>query len=80
MTITVHHYGAFRKLDAQTALDIPLPVNAAPISEAMFPQLGEQHRLLIEDSALANDTAILPDDYVIAEDCALSVLPPVCGG
>jgi molybdopterin converting factor small subunit len=47
---------------------------------AMAKQLEGQHRLLVEDSAIANDTDILPDAYVIDDPCVLSILPPVCGG
>jgi molybdopterin converting factor small subunit len=80
MKITVHHYGAFRKLGDSTAIDVPAPATIEAIRSALIAQLGEQHRLLVEDSALANDTDILPDEFVIDDSCTLSILPPVCGG
>lgn len=80
MKITVHHYGAFRRLGNSTAFDMPGPATIGIIRTALVAQLGEQNRLLVEDSAIANDTEILPDEFIIDSDCALSVLPPVCGG
>lgn len=80
MKIIISHYGAFRKLGNSTTLDVPLPATIGVIRAALTNQLGAQHKLLIEDSALANDTDILPDEFVIEDSCALSVLPPVCGG
>lgn len=80
MSIIVHHYGVFRKLGSSTALDVPLPATIGAVRAALIAQLGDQHKLLVEDSALANDTDILPDEYVIEDEHALSILPPVCGG
>lgn len=80
MKITVQHYGAFRKLGKNTEFDIPAPSTIAEIRAALIAQLGEQHKLLVEDSAIANDTDILPDEFVIDDNCTLSALPPVCGG
>lgn len=80
MKITVSHYGTFRKLGQSTDLDISGPTTIGLIRTALIAQLGEQNRLLIEDSAIASDTEILPDEFIIDSDCALSVLPPVCGG
>lgn len=80
MKITVHHYGAFRKLGKDTTLDVPLPSTVGAIRTALVACHGEQNRLLVEDSAMANDTDILPDEFIIDNDCSLSILPPVCGG
>ena len=80
MNIVIYHYGAFRKFGSSTTLDIPAPASVRALRDALATQLGEQSRLLIEDSALANDTDILPDEFMIDDHCALSILPPVCGG
>lgn len=80
MKITIQHYGAFRKFGHETFLDISTPATVGTIRSALITKLGEEHKLLVEDSALVNDTDILPDEYVIGTECTLSVLPPVCGG
>lgn len=80
MKIVIKHYGAFRKDGSETALDISLPATVSAIRAEMIAQRGEDHRLLVEDSAFANNTDILPDEYVIEKECTLSILPPVCGG
>lgn len=80
MTIIIQHYGAFRNLGDSTALEISLPTTISIIRMVMAAQLEGQHGLLARDSAIANDTDILPDAYVIEEPCVLSILPPVCGG
>jgi molybdopterin converting factor small subunit len=80
MRVTIKHYGAFRKLGVSTSLDLPAPAPVSIIRAALANELGEAHRLLVEDSALANDTDILPDEFIIDDGCTLSVLPPVCGG
>ncbi len=80
MKIIIRHYGAFRKDGPETTLDIALPATIGAVRTAMIAQRGEEHRLLVEESAFANDTDILPDEYVIERECTLSVLPPVCGG
>lgn len=80
MKIVIHHYGVFRKLGDRTDLDLPAPATIGEIRIALIERWGAGHQLLIEDSALANMTDILPDEFVIDDYCALSVLPPVCGG
>lgn len=35
---------------------------------------------LVFDSAFANETAILSDDYILIKNTEIAVLPPVCGG
>jgi len=80
MKIVIQHYGAFRKLGDSTALEVSLPATIGAIRTAMAARLEGQHKLLVQDSAIANDADILPDAYVIEGACVLSILPPVCGG
>lgn len=80
MKIIIQHYGAFRNLGDSTALEISLPTTIGVIRTALAARLEGQHSLLVGDSAIANDINILPDAYVIEEQCTLSILPPVCGG
>lgn len=80
MKIIIRHYGAFRKDGPETTLHMPLPATINAVRAALIAQHGEDRRLLVEDSAFANDTDILPDEYVIERECTLSILPPVCGG
>ncbi len=80
MKVTIKHYGAFRQFGADTCLDVASPVTVAAVRQQMVVHLGQAYQWLVEDSALANNSDILPDEYVIGEACTLSILPPVCGG
>lgn len=80
MSIVIQHYGVFRRLGENTVVDIPLPATVTAIRTAMARVLGEEYLTLIEDSAFASETDILPDEYVIEQACNMSILPPVCGG
>lgn len=80
MKITILHYGCFRKFGNSTLLGFSAQANANEIRSALIVKLGEENRLMIEDSVLGNDTDILPDEFIIDSDCTLSILPPVCGG
>ena len=80
MKIIVLYYGAFRSLGKQAILSIDSPAPVHAIKKSLTAYLGSQHQALIEDSVLANDTDILPDDFVLEQDCTLFILPPVCGG
>jgi molybdopterin converting factor small subunit len=78
--IIISHYGAFKKLGSNTIISVPAPITIGTVRAALAEKLGDEHKALVEDSALANDTDILPDAFVIDANCALSILPPVCGG
>ena len=80
INITITHYGAFRKLGTDTKISIPAPATIGAVRTVLADKLGDAHRVLVGDSVLASDTDILPDAYVIDGSCALSILPPVCGG
>ena len=43
---------------------------------------ARRHDHLVEVSALASDSAILPESHLVSDgaDVCLSILPPVCGG
>lgn len=80
MKIRVSYYGSFRRFGDGATLDMPPPVKIGDVRNSLALLLGQEQRDLVGDSVLANDTEILPDDYVVGDDCALSILPPVCGG
>ena len=80
MNIVIQHYGVFRRLGENTVVEIPLPATVMAIRTEMARVLGKEYHPLIEDSAFASDTDILPDEYVIEQACNMSILPPVCGG
>lgn len=80
MKITILYYGAFRAHGKQAELSLSFPVTTQDVKAALAEHIGEQHKPLIDDSVLASEKDILPDDFVIESDCILSILPPVCGG
>lgn len=80
MNITIQFYGAFRKLGSSQRITCESPSSIAQIKSVLSSVLGEGHKALIKDSVMANDTDILPNDYILMKDCTLSILPPVCGG
>ncbi|AGH97663.1 MoaD/ThiS family protein [Micavibrio aeruginosavorus] len=80
MKVSVIHYGAFRSLGSKSDLDISPPVTIGAVRKLLCNHLGQDYALLIDDSVFANDTDVLPDEFVLDVDCSLSILPPVCGG
>ncbi len=78
--LKVNFYGAFRKFGQGISVKVNSGANMIDVKNAIVSVLGEDHYLLVGDSMLANDDAILPDDYVVSEEGTLSILPPVCGG
>lgn len=80
MKLEITHYGAFRALGGSTSIDVCLPATIGEVRRAMIELLGNEHKSLIEDSAFASETDVLTDACVLDVPCALSVLPPVCGG
>lgn len=80
ITITMRLYGAFRKYQDQAVFPVPMGSEVKIIQEKLIDVLGPQSRDLVLDSVIANDTTILPPDYIIEGNSALSILPPVCGG
>ena len=80
MKITILYYGAFRACGKQIELNVDSPASVQTIKTVLGAHLGAQHQTLIEDSVLANETDILPDEFILDAECTLSILPPVCGG
>jgi len=78
--LNIKFYGAFRKFGQSISVKVNSGANMIDVKNALISALGEDHYLLVGDSVLANDEAILPNDYVISEESTLSILPPVCGG
>ena len=73
-------FGVFRQFGDTLCVTVDAGSSVQQIKAALVQQLGEQHKTLVEDSVLANDDAILPNAYILQEETALSILPPVCGG
>lgn len=80
ITLPIKCFGVFRQFGDQLAVKIKTGSSVQQIKAALAQQLGEQHKTLIEESVLANDNDILPNAYILQEETALSILPPVCGG
>ena len=78
--LEIKFYGAFRKFGQGISIKVNSGASMIDIKNAVISTVGEDHYLLVGDSVLANDDMILPDDYVVSESGALSILPPVCGG
>lgn len=80
-------FGAFRDVGAaELTLEVPSGTTVASlrthVKEALARMLpARRHDQLVELSALASDSAILPESHLLGDpDVCLSILPPVCGG
>lgn len=81
-------FGAFRDIagGAELTLEVPSGTTVATlrgyVKEALARALpARPHDRLVDLSALASDSAILPDSHLLAGgDVCLAMLPPVCGG
>lgn len=80
ITLTINLFGAFRGHENGKPLTLALPYGAtlAEVRHALKAALNNHP--LIDNSALADDTQILPEDAVFRHDTQLAILPPVCGG
>ncbi len=78
--LIIQHYGSFRKFGIDTSLKLEAPATINVIKSLFADTIGKDQQILVASSVLANDSAILQDDYIIDKSCALSILPPVCGG
>jgi molybdopterin converting factor small subunit len=80
MKIGIRYYGAFRALGHGTEIEMPAPASIDAVKKELGARFDDKHRLLLEDSALADEARVLRGESIIKGDCTLSVLPPVCGG
>lgn len=79
VTLTVNLFGAFRAGGNQpVALTLPKGATLAEARHALKATLGNNS--LVDDSALADDKQVLPEDAIFERDTELAILPPVCGG
>jgi molybdopterin converting factor small subunit len=86
--VSLRLFGAFRDIagGAELTLEVPAGTTVARlrghVKEALARALpARPHDQLVELSALASDSAILPDSHLVAgDDVSLAILPPVCGG
>lgn len=80
MKITIQYFGAFRQFGKEITFNIDESVSSLDVKAMLITHLGDEHKFLVEDSALANDREILDQDAIFSNDMILSILPPVCGG
>lgn len=80
ITVGIRFFGAFRTFGREVVLSLPLGSNLVDVKQELVTKLGKDQELLVNDSVLADSVHILPEAYVLEENCCLSILPPVCGG
>ncbi len=81
-------FGAFRDAGGggELTLDVPCGTTVGALRSHLKEALGRTHPArrydhLVDLSALASDSAILPESHLVGgADVCLSILPPVCGG
>ena len=78
--ITVRLFGAFRRYGAQVVLSVPSGSSVADIITLLSEKIDTQDKVLLNDSAMANDNEIVGRDFILNENSELAILPPVCGG
>ncbi len=80
ITITVKLFGGFRKYGESVDFILPSGSSVRDVKSKLSEVLGGKETVLIEESAIANDNAVLGSDTIFETDTALAILPPVCGG
>ena len=81
-------FGAFRDVarGGELTLDVPPGTTVANLRAHVKEELARavptrRHVELVDLSALASESAILPESHPLGDgDVCLSILPPVCGG
>ncbi len=81
-------FGAFREVagGGELMLEVPTGTTVANLRRHLKEVLARtvparRHDQLVDLSALASDSAILPESHPLGDaDVCLSILPPVCGG
>ncbi len=80
VNVTIRMFGAFRKYGAEISFPVPAGSGVADIKAVLSGLIHPEDRLLVNDSVIANDDAVLAAEARIEEDTRLAILPPVCGG
>lgn len=86
ITVQVSLFGAFRSFCNEPTIDVVLPsgVKIPEIKAALKSVLKHNpafnSEALVDESVLADDREILPEDAVLTRNTSLAILPPVCGG
>jgi molybdopterin synthase sulfur carrier subunit len=85
--VEISLFGAFRKFDngRPFVLIVPQSADLSTIRQELGAELANRYpefnqHTLINESALADERAILREDYRVERDTRLAILPPVCGG
>lgn len=78
--ITVRLFGAFRRYGERIVLSAPSGSSIADIITLLSEKIEPQDKVLLNDSAMANDNEIVGRDFILSENSELAILPPVCGG
>lgn len=79
VTLTVSLFGALRANGGKPlTLQLPKGTTLTEARHALKAALNDHP--LIDDSALADEKQVLPEDAVFEHDTELAILPPVCGG
>ena len=78
ITLKIKPFGAFRTFGDSIELSVPSGSSIATIKTLLQTKLNDN--ILVSDSVLADNDAILRDEDILDSDTALSILPPVCGG
>lgn len=79
VTLTVSLFGAFRAQGGKP-VTLTLPKGATLLEARRALKAALDNHPLIDDSALADEKQVLPEDAVFERDAELAILPPVCGG
>lgn len=79
ITLTVTLFGAFRAGDGKPIL-LTLPRGSSLADARRALKAALNNHPLIDDSALADERQVLPEDALFERDTELAILPPVCGG
>ena len=88
ITVRSKYFGAFRDLEKKADLSelrFETPVSISDLKVALadgFRKImgNDSAERLVQDSAIANDEKVLSRGHLVAGDCTLLLLPPVCGG
>jgi len=78
--VYIKFFGSFKKFGHGLKISVKEGSSILEIKKYLNYKLQAKDCNLVEDSVLANDHAILQDNFIVNEDIKLSILPPVCGG